>query len=551
MRISFAIILSLLIYSNSWGQIVSQQPDPMAVYGSVYIDATGIMYSAGTMHLKAPANDSIAKLYVDATGTILTMDTVIFYTNDSIEGLLWNRNTATGAVSAAKAVVRKKFMHNNHWYTLALPFEVDPANGVVNATTRATMTRNNHFEVLYYDTLERRNIGKHDETVWAKIPLDGTMQRGLAHRVAVKILTPADSIVDFISNGALTPLFEYQNKGVTLAFSQRPYYDNPPNSEGWNAIGGLSTTDHLITDVTVQFGTLTKSVYYRNETEQLWIAHLPSASPLVLRPYGVMYVQTDASVTNTFNGTSGGFTFLPSGLTFSRPPGGPVVRSLQRTDYDMIELQLANPANTDFVSPVYFRLGDRFSKLFVKAEDDIQLDTRHDRLPILWSLAQYENSAESNELFVNSMPYGENEVPLGVNAPLESEYVLSLREFTNETIQSVILWDKATGSKTELLKSSYSFLSGGNLNTQNRFVLFINGNGSNRLNEPAAEVYAYVENNRLTVKNLVPGDKIQVTNISGHTIIAAVADGNTFTTGLSQKGVYVVIVKGKTFKIIN
>jgi hypothetical protein len=215
----------------------------------------------------------------------------------------------------------------------------------------------------------------------------------------------------------------------------------------------------------------------------------------------------------------------------------------------MIELQLANPANTGFVSPVYFRLGYPFSKTFVKAEDDVQLDTKHDRLPVLWSLAKYANSAENNELFVNSLPYGEHEIPIGVNAPLASEYTISLRELTNETIRSVILWDKAANRKTELLRNSYSFLSDGNLNTQDRFVVFING--SNRLDDPTAGAYAYIENSRLTVMNLLPGDKIQVMNLDGHTVISTIAAGNTFTTGLNQKGVYIVTANNKTFKVLN
>jgi hypothetical protein len=149
------------------------------------------------------------------------------------------------------------------------------------------------------------------------------------------------------------------------------------------------------------------------------------------------------------------------------------------------------------------------------------------------------------------MPYGQNEVPLGVNAPLASEYTFSLNEFTNETIESVILLDKATNMRTELLKDNYSFLSDGNVNTQDRFVLFING--SNGLNDdPAADVYAYVENNRLSVMNLLPGDKVQVMDVNGHTIVAAVATGNTFTFDLGPKGVYIVVEKGsKTFKVVN
>jgi hypothetical protein len=213
---------------------------------------------------------------------------------------------------------------------------------------------------------------------------------------------------------------------------------------------------------------------------------------------------------------------------------------------------LSEPGDDEYSSQIYFRFGDTYSPSFIKAEDHIQLQTEHNRAPILWSLAKYENRNENNVLFVNSLPYGEQKVALGVNAPLAGEYVFSFKEFANETIESVVLWDRVTNVETELLVNEYHFQSDGNTNTDDRFVVFFNRSTTSVGPVTAPEVYVYVENNLLTVKNLLAGDAIRIVDLTGRTLFSDVATGDTFSVALNQKGVYIVKIQGdKTFKVLN
>ena len=549
MRNSLAILLSLIIYSNLWGQTY-----PTAVYGNVYIATNGAMRVDGALHLKAPANDSVAKV---ANWGALRMDTVIFYTNDTIEGLLMNRDTVLAPTN--KVIVRKTFTKNNVWYRMTLPFQVDPnpgSGGVKNALTGAALTKGTDFQVQYYDSKLRSYYGKNDEMIWADFAAGGKMKRGYTHRVAVKWTAPAtSSVVDFISETTdeNIHLFGFRTKGSDLAHREAVPFENPVNSEGWNAIGGLNSTNYIINSTNIIYD---GSIYYWNEGAAVWTPMLSTAKTGTLRPYGVMYVQVSDSISGVYKPAvpptdpTGGFIFKNTGLTFDRT-STPVIRSSENLPYDLIELQLANPG-CDYTPEIYFRFSNEYSKTFVKAEDHIVLDTRHDRVPLLWSLAKYPTGEANNELFVNSLPYGENEVPLGINAPLASEYIFSLRELTNTGIESVILLDKATGEETELRESDYCFRSGGGINTEERFVLFFNR--ASTAMDPAStpEIYAYAENNLLTVKNLAAGDPVQVVDLTGRTIASGIATGDTFTATVGGRGVYIVKARdGRTMKVLN
>ena len=554
MRIFFAILLSFIVYNNVWGQNY-----PMAVFGDVYIDTNGKVKSLGAVHLKAPSNDLIAKV---ANYGSLGADTIIFHANDSIEGLLMNRSLDAVLGTTPNVIVRKTITKNNEWYPVSFPFAINPNGGVKTPLSGSPFAKGVQFEIQYYDTKVRAEVGKHDDTAWQLLPADSIMKRGKAHRVAVKLSgAGSDTIVDFIADKTvannISHLFAYQVKGSDLKYETAPYYTNPQNSEGWNAIGGLYTTNYTVTasgTATIQYA---GALYYWRDDLKLWTAVYPAATTGTLRPYGVVYVQTPNAANLIYNNNpsapSGGFIFVNvnNGLTFGRQPQPYVFRSAQDAGYDLLELQLSDSGESNYASPVYFRFGDAYSRSFVKIEDHIQLQTEHERAPILWSLAKYENSEDNNVLFVNSLPYGTHEVALGVNAPLTGEYIFSLKEYTNETIVSVILWDKATNEKVELLKNDYHFQSDGKMNTDKRFVLFFNQATSI---DPirAAEVYAYTENNRLTVKNLLPGDAVQIVDIAGRTIASGTAVGDSFSAALNQKGVYVVKVRGeKIFKVLN
>jgi hypothetical protein len=559
MKRLITIFLLSFVAVSLWGQ----EKLPVAILGDVYIDDSGIMDSEGPVHLKAPSQQNIAKV---ANYGILNMkDSVIFYSNDSIDGLLMNKGSS---VTGNAVAVRKSF--NYGWFQVSFPFNVDLTNGVLNGLDGTKLTLNTDFYVEYYDAQKRADRGINDVDNWVEYT-GTTLTKGVAYRIAVddQLAKPGGPSfdVDFVSTlqDDIAYLFSKDSKGITLTYAESPsifpgsaekIFINPENSEGWNAFGGLNSTNFAFNSTSY---TYPHTVYFwdisKNNGAGAWNEIEFENASGTLRPYAVIFVQTDPNTVLNYNtGTqTGGFVFNggdQTGVTLES--NAPLFRSLQTSSDDVIRLQLASGKNTSLSSPIYFRFGPTYSKFFKKTNDDFRLETQSKFDPIVWSVSKSEDNDAKYILYLNSLPNGENEVPLGVNIPSTDEYVFSLKEYTNETVKSVILLDKVTGMETELLANDYHFHSNGAINTEDRFVLYFNRTTTSIDAVETSDIYAYAENNTLTVKNLLTGDKVQVMDMTGRTIASGVANSNSFSTPLNQKGVYIVNVRGtKTLKVLN
>lgn len=572
MKRLITIFMSSIVGMCLWGQ---QQTLPMTVVGDVYVGETGIITSKGPVHLKTDG----AGARVDNYGRVNMMDSVIFYTNDEKEGLL--RNEATGQkVTAIKVAVRKAFVKSNAWYMLSFPFDVDLGSGVINPLNGQRLVKSTDFEVQYYNAQYRADTGTADDKSWQTYT-GTTLKKGLAYRVAVKLTrlvnyqTAADTVgayagrfkVDFLANtpSDIEYLFAKQEKGYDLTYATGNFVDEIPY--GWNAVGGLNSTNFLISGATIDYTGTSKMVYYRTPGDDKWysISLTDPNAKGTLRPYGVLFLKTNKTMTLTRAG-NGGFGFLSGAPTTSSDgisieSTSPIFRSSQSGDYEMLKLTLANAndATNKKFSHIYFNLDDSYSNYYLSSEDGIIMDTNSSTVlqePVVWSIAKDAGNNTDYPLFSNSIPSGENEVPLGITIPVAGDYVFSLSEiFAVKTPANVILWDKITDTRTDLLKSDYTYHSNGtagNAAEKNRFVITINKSftGINQLS--GADVYAYADNNVLTVKNLLAGDKVQVLDLTGRIIASGAASNNLFSTTLTQKGVYIVNVNGgKTLKVLN
>lgn len=567
MKRFITIFVSSLAGIALCGQL-SAQGLPVAVLGDVYIADNGQVTSVGTVHLRAlPEEAKGAK--VDNYGT-LQADSVIFYSNDLSDGLLRNGNVvknSRGASDPSGVAMRKSFIKNNYWYMLSLPFDVDIANGIVNPITGGKLVRGTHFQLQYYDSKQRADIGQNVDANWKVLPTSETvMKKGVPYRVAVKLDQVTTSrndeggvFVDFFAkdNSNIAGLFAKAVKGVDLTFYTSGKFQDT-NSDGWNPFGGLNSSSFSISSATTPYP---ETVYYRTDPTGDWLAMNPSLSDVgTLRPFGVLFVQTDKDMSSSsllFNGTSGGFTFANNGVVlYPVTESKAFFRSSETRPYDAIKLQLTSTNDETFTSHIFFKLGDSYSKSFRSSEDDIVLQTQSTTNTLLWSLAPYENIPDKNNvLFVNSLPLGESETVLGVNILTAGEYVFSAENVfsDNGAVESAILWDKVTNKKFDLLICDYPFQSDGAFNTEDRFVLFLNNRSITSLDKIGTlDVYAYAEDNVLYVKNLNSGDRVQVLDLTGRTIASGIASGSTYSVPLSQKGVYVVNIKGgKTLKVLN
>ena len=587
MKRLFTIVLLSALCVGSWAQL------PMTVVGDMYVgDAAnqGKLKSVGPVHLRAFESEmKWARVY---TSGIMEMPNVIFYTNDANDGLL---ETAVDAgaqykVNAENVTVRMK-VKGRTWYQMSLPFDVDlgAGKGGVKKTDGTPMTLTQEYMIQYFDPVARADNGyRKQDGVWAsylwKDAETGTiLPKGTGFRFV--LAAAGDTEVDFCANTAGTSpdniayLFEQQVKGIDLEYKRYPEIApgtpkfTTPEAEGWNFRGGLHSTNFEISNGTISMGNgLTdKPVYYRNNSalsaDDNWIPLNPSAATATLRPYGTLFVQVDEVIAGgeteatalhlTHSSGSGGLVFN-AGTSLERETL--VLRSAQATKpYDQIGLTLTHVTGQGPVSTfeTYFRFGDGFDKLFKNGEDyfvmqTIYKDNNGTEKVSIWSKSKNVDNL-TQELFINALPYGENEVPLAVNFPSGTGgYVFSMKEYANETIQNAILVDKYWGRSTDLLKENYVVNSAPGV-WGDRFFLYFNRSITSL--DPLSldsEIYAFAENNVLTIMNLIVGDKVQITDLTGRTIASGVASGETFTVTLNQKGVYIVNARGNiTLKVLN
>ena len=584
MKKLITIFVSSIMGVCLWGQAKL----PMTIVGDVYIANTGQMLSVGTVHLQAISGNKVANV---ANYGTLTMDSAIFYSNDSIEGLLMNKqdgDTVPVVDVPGKGVsVRKTFTKNNSWYQVSLPFDVNLNGGVVNPITGKTMRYyandypNSDFYIQYYDAQKRAKIGMNVDTIWQMLPSTETqIKKGTGYRIAIKMvkLIPGTFVLgsntletDTIGGGAgrfavdffadnteatnIDDLFAMKPKGVSLTYYPATFLIAPENSEGWNAIGGLNSTNYLLKGATVNF---TDPIYGYTDSTQ-WGDPFNPEDPDdfgTLRPYAVFFVQTTSSTVLNYNGnSSGGFSFKGdgSGLVLAADPALPVFRSATTPSYDLFKVQLTGVKN-NFTSRVYFKFNDSYTQTFKTSEGDrVLLQTTMPSLQSVWAVAQNENNVE-DQTFINCLPYNVGEIPLGVNIPVAGEYIFSLKSIAvDKGISTVVLMDNATGIETDLLKSDYDIQVSSTLNTENRFVLFINKTITSVDQVTTPDIYAYAENNVITVKNLNSGDKVQVLDLTGRIIASGIASGNMYSTPVNQKGVYIINAKdgAKVLKVLN
>jgi len=616
MKRLITIFLSSVIGFSLYGQ-----NQPIAIYGDVYVGDAGQMLSAGPMHLEAGTTGLPAGIARVANyGEIQLNDSVIFYSNDSFDGLLANWKTVT---STANKVIVRKYFGKDMYYMMAFPFTVDlgthdsPSPGVKNALDGQGLVRKSGaaaeaaaFDVRFYDpqlrAIRGTNQGGKDfygnwDFNWQRLDTVGNTTRypgmdpntllpGSAYYIAV---TPAldsnkqanaggvtsDPVtggawIDFIGTipADIVNLFAKTTKGVDLSYAHSPVGKFTPEtvaeSEGWNVFGGLNSTEYsitagpLFTNPTVNY---TQTIYYRDDATGKWknLDPVDNTLPIrTMRPYAPLFVQTDSAYLADSNlqkyATGGGFRYVNNnGITIAPYPSNTVLlrsTSTSALGYDLFRLDLTDANNSLLSAPTYFKFNSSYSVSFRSAEDDLIIETTSSTEPIVWSVVQ--NGTGSNLVFSHGLPYTESEVILGVNIPAAGTYTFSLKDISvsDNLLKSAILWDKATDTKTELLKGDYTFQTSGAINTQDRFVLFINKSVTSIDQIGTSEIYAYTLNNILTVKNLNTGDKVQVTDVTGRVFASAIASSDTYTVTLNQKGVYIVNVKGekaKTLKVLN
>lgn len=545
-------LITILLSSTVFLNLAIGQNSPMVIAGDVKVAEAGKMYSKGPISVKATDDQ---KGVIVNEGELTLNEGIIFYSNDERDGLLKNTATVnyTPDTDVSKFQVRKSFNIPEKYYIVSFPFDVDLTQ-VQNADpTGDAPDLNENFWIFDYDSQKRADEGK-PEGNWRWLTFDTgdkILKAGTGYQITTQFGGPVELLFQPTATTDIASILEYSDKTRELIHynNNGKFFENNAYSEGWNYIGGLNTSSFLLSSSTVSDATRKspRAIYYLNEND------IYEAIPVnmegvtaVVSPYTPFFVQTDTSQVDT-NGKHYvmDFHYLAPGLS-SNDPDPIDFRSENTTSEDVFSVSLNG--ESDYSDITYIALGDKYKEGINTSEDASKLFSSG--VQQLWSLVG------TYPLVVNSLPFTETrEIPLGVSTPSGGQYTFELDELAHNSIESVTLIDKEAKTKTDMLTKAYSFNVSDAINTTDRFLLLINKTITSMDEIPSiSEIYAYTEDNILTVKNLVIGDNVQILDLAGRTIASNVAVNEELSFPLNQKGVYLVNVKGErsvVLKVLN
>jgi hypothetical protein len=575
MRRLFITLLSSIVVCLSFGQ------SPMVVVGDVRIASNGTMKSVGTINVKASsvaaATDTMPikksnKGVIVNDGKLQIDEGIIFYSNAVRDGMLVNLNENNGVVTTkiadpGKVMVCKK-IKTGELIPISFPFEVDVTKmRFADSGQSIDYNSGSNQQDLYiytYNSQKRAETGKTDGNwdLMTAIP-NNRLEKGKGYMMyvnddipgTVEILFPA---ADF------TNLFEYADKSVDIRFyydSQPAYYK--PNGTGWNYLGGLYTSSFTMTRTRSNPTMIENTIaaYFLNKSGSYQCIDLSigvpldslSSAPMVLSPYTPFFIKTDSLKIGDPNveALNKSLTYKKEGI--QKAYGGDAwptdFRSSQEEDEDILFLKLINE-KLDFDN-IYIKFNGAYKESFDVREDGMKMfSSQSAASPDLWMTHEYSS------LSINGLPYkeGGREINLGVITKAAGQYTFKLYNVANYMVKKAILLDKETGAETDLLTGTYSFQANGAMNTDKRFVLFVDYSFTALPTVEDAGIYAYTDNGLLFVKNLKAGDDVRVMDLAGRLVVSGKAVSSEFSTPLAQKGVYIVNVKGAkntALKVLN
>ncbi|GHU61417.1 hypothetical protein FACS1894160_4060 [Bacteroidia bacterium] len=598
MKKFFTILLVFIGLVN-----LSAQNIPSSIWGDVYI--AGPMYSGGHIYVNAddPAQSATGTqrgaIDIVTTGT-LYVDSITFCSNRERNGLLRNKGAVEGkaggsGTSPNYVAVRKYLTTTVGWEHVSFPFDVLFAN--IKSADGTSLVESTDFWVYFYN-IKARALSGTTTGNWSPIayadsiglPTD-ILKKGIGYNIWGE---SSGVEWDFATTDAtqIAELFAVANKTTDLA-----YYEGPRSigggagfttryGSGWNLIGGLNSDNFVVHNDTGLQQSLTMSsvadttssypqtsltygtVYYwdtpgDNNSFQAYSLDptlVPIQAPLIMSPYVPFFVQTDTIPTVNprrggsiiFNGNGNFITYSNS----TRPSPPKYTRSFtdeNSENRDVFSLSLTTSGNENSKDQTFLMFGDMYHEDYIPVEDGIKMTRTVASAPCVWS----EDEDGGAALFMNRLPRKEQmrEIKIGFSAPFTAEYTFDIIDVQNTTVRSAVLRDKWTNEQVDLLLSPYTFSAAGSASeVKDRFVLFVNGSVTDLDKIASDQVYAYTSDNILTVKNLSPGNNIQVTDLSGRTIVKEIVKSEKFSTALNQKGVYIISVKGEknaVLKVLN
>ncbi len=504
---------------------------PVGVYGPVNIGNGGNLLSQGTVTVNSNASQGTGVIV--NSGTLGLSKGIIFKSDDSNDGLLANKSIVSTTGSAISEIQLQKTFTDKRYYYVSFPFTVKM--NTIQSATGAILVYDKDYYIMEYDAASRPNTGKADS--WKDLVVDAksTLVPGKGYLFALdeevvnrEVIFPASDITNLFSTATA-------NKTINLSY-YTPTIQNPFTtalSWGWNFTGGLTTSNYTMNQSNLNY---TGFLYYYNKSVKDYVEIATGLGQSTTMPPYISFFTHEAQAGNSIAYSVGGVTTSTQSAN---------LRSEEEPQFDIISLWINGSEYNDQLRIV---TGDSYPENLDYHKDAPKLFSPDKETPQLWSML------EGDELCITMLPKKEyREVTLGVKTGEDDNYTISLDEGYNGFYQSIVLFDKETGERTNLLTDSYTFPST-ELNTTDRFTLELNRMPTSIDNAQADKVIIYASNHQLFVKNIQQGDKIQVFDVTGRMVLSATAQGSDFTGELETIGALIIKVTGntnKTAKIIN
>lgn len=436
----------------------------------------------------------------------LTVEDLVLKADDtnSFSAKIGTGMTVNGTVTFEKTMLDSK------WYFLSFPCDVNVSDISMNGGGTVGVD----FYIQTYSGANRATNGL--GVNWSHITT-GTLEAKKGYAFGLKTGLGTKTL-SFVLNKTIV-------EGETAATVPTTFYDGNlgNNHKGWNLIGQPYLSKFAGSDVGINYITTWNGSAYVGRTNNLVGS---------LNPFEAFFVQ----VGNT----------APISFSLS---GRQAVRSVvQQNLKQSLQLNMANNSGTDFSTLIF---DNELSSDYEIGQDLEKWITTTVAKPQIYTV-------------LNDVKYAYNALPISnaINLPVGyfsktgGASTISASNVNVAGLSKLLLVDNQTGASTDLLNESYNFTADAGTNNSRFSIIPQRISTNNQVKIENNKPYAFVQQSKLTIKNLSQNTTIRVYNITGKIIHAGFNNGNdTYVLNLKSTGMYMVKIDTKSgsssLKVVN
>jgi len=437
---------------------------------------------------------------------VVTVGNVVLKADDtnSFSAKIGTGMTVNGTVTFEKTMLDSK------WYFLSFPCDVNVSDISMNGGGTVGVD----FYIQTYSGANRATNGL--GVNWSHITT-GTLEAKKGYAFGLKTGLGTKTL-SFVLNKAIV-------EGETAATVPTTFYDGSlgNNHKGWNLIGQPYLSKFAGSQVGINYLTTWNGSAYVGQSNSLVSS---------LNPFEAFFVQ----VGNT----------APISFSLS---GRQAVRSVvQQNLKQSLQLNMANNSGTDFSTLIF---DNELSSDYEIGQDLEKWITTTVAKPQIYTVLNDVKYA------YNALPISNaTNLPVGYFSKTGGASTISASNVNVAGLSKLILIDNQTGASTDLLSESYNFTADAGTNNSRFSIIPQRISTNNQVKIENNKPYAFVQQSKLTIKNLSQNTTIRVYNITGKIIHAGFNNGNdTYVLNLKSTGMYMVKIDTKSgsssLKVVN